>query len=226
MTHYVAGLFAAAGTASAIYQRNETGEGQYLDVSIQESVTLLSLQPEVVYEYTGQVHHDIGGKGFGMYPCKDGGYIGPNAWTLPQRERMFTLLGVPELAEAPRFQDGVSFIANREELKGIIAEKLLEQNSKELFQTAVEWGVPFALVPTTREVLDSPQHKERGFFEEVDHPVMGKVTMPGAPFKMMETPWQLRNPAPLLGEHNEEVYCQRLGHTKDDLVRMREQGIT
>ena len=77
----------------------------------------------------------------------------------------------------------------------------------------------------TEEIMESPQHEARDFFEEVDHPVMGKVTMPGAPFKMMETPWQVPNPAPLLGQHNEEIYCGRLGYTKDDLVRLREQGI-
>lgn len=228
IAHYVAGLFATVGTSAALYRRNETGKtgkGQYLDVSMQESITLLSLQPGVVYDYTGQVHFDIGGKGYGMYPCKDGGYIGPNAWTLPQRERMFALLGMSELTEDPRFKDSESFIANRAVLKDIIAEKLLQQDSKELFQTAVDWGVPFALVPTTREVLDSPQHKERGFFEEVDHPVMGKVTMPGAPFRMMETPWQMKTPAPLLGANNKDIYCGRLAYTTDDLVRFGEQGV-
>ena len=101
----------------------------------------------------------------------------------------------------------------------------MEWDRLELFHSGVEWRIPFGLVQTTEEILDSPQHKARKYFEEVDHPVMGKVTMPGAPFKMMETPWQLKNPAPLLGEHNEEVYCQRLGYTKDDLVRLREQGV-
>ena len=101
----------------------------------------------------------------------------------------------------------------------------MEREKRELFQSGGEWRIPFALVPTTQEILDSPQHKDRGFFEEVDHPVMGKATMPGAPFKMTETPWQLRNPAPLLGEHNEEVYCHRLGYSKEELVRLKERGV-
>ena len=63
------------------------------------------------------------------------------------------------------------------------------------------------------------------FFEEVDHPVIGRVTMPGAPFKMAESPWRLKSPAPLLGEHNEEVYCRLLGYSREELVRLKESGI-
>lgn len=228
IAHYVAGLFATVGISAALYRRNEDGEagrGQYLDISMQESITLISLQPEVIYDYTGQVHFDIGGKGYGMYPCKDGGYIGPNAWTLPQRERMFALMGLGDLLEDPRFADTEAFIANRVQLKDIIAEKLLEHDSQELFERAVEWGVPFSLVPTTREVLDSPQHAARGFFEEADHPVMGKVALPGAPFRMMATPWQMKTPAPLLGAQNEEIYGGRLGYSADDMSRFRDEGV-
>ena len=95
----------------------------------------------------------------------------------------------------------------------------------ELFQSGNEWRIPFGLVPTTREILDSPQHKARGFFEAVDHPVMGKVTMPGAPFKLKETPWQCTSPAPLLGEHNEEIYCKKLGYSREELVILSERGV-
>jgi len=224
LTHYITGLFAAAGTITLIYHRNETGIGQHVDISMMESIMAMSTQPATVYDYTGMVHHDIGGKGFGVLQCKDGGYLGPSVWTLPQRERMFTLLGVPELIEDPRFQDN-NFIANRDLLRDIIAGKLEEWDSEELFQAAVEWGIPFALVPNTRQVLESTQHKERGFLEKIEHSVMGEVTMPGAPFKMTETPWQTTSPAPLLGQHNEEIYCQYLGYSREDVVRLREQAV-
>lgn len=225
ITHHVTGLFATVGTATAVYNSLATGKGQYIDVSMMESNALISSQPATIHDYTGLVHFDIGGRGVGVYTCKDGGYIGPNAWTPPQVERMFTMLGVPELVGDPRFQTPYTMLEHRDALVAIISEKIKEYDTMELFQKAVEWNVPFAMVATTREVLDSPQHQARRFFEEVDHPVLGKVTMPGAPFKMMDTPWQQRNPAPLLGEHNEEVYCQRLGYTKEDLVRLKEQGV-
>lgn len=84
--------------------------------------------------------------------------------------------------------------------------------------------MPTGLVPTTQEMLGLAQFQARGFFVEVDHPIIGRVTQPSAPFKMSETPWQIRNAAPLLGEHNEEVYGE-LGYDEEDLVRLRERGI-
>ncbi|MDP2919443.1 MAG: CoA transferase [Dehalococcoidia bacterium] len=224
VTHYVAGLFAAAATAAAVFQRNKTDNGQHVDTSMQESIMMMTTFPSVVYSYTGLVHHDIGGKGLGVMTTKDGGYIGPNAWTRPQIERMFALLGVPEMAQDPRFQES-TWVANREEAKEILKNRIKEWNSRELFEKAVEWNVPIAMLPTTKDILESPQHQARGFFEEVEHPVIGKATMPGAPFKMMLTPWKTESPAPLLGQHNTEVICNGLGYTRDDLERLREQGV-
>ena len=80
-------------------------------------------------------------------------------------------------------------------------------------------------VMTPKDVVESEHFAERGFWVEVEHPVTGKQTYPGSPVKMTETPWQVRMPAPLLGQHNQEVYCDRLGYSKQDLMRMRETGI-
>jgi len=73
-------------------------------------------------------------------------------------------------------------------------------------------------------LLNEPQLQERGFWVEIDHPVVGRLTYPGRPALSAELPWVIRRPAPLLGEHNEEVYTS-LGYTKEDLVKLREGGI-
>lgn len=223
LTHYITGLFAVSGTAAALYQRNESGIGQQVDVSILESNILIVEYPSVVYSHRGVLHHGSGINGLiGILPCKDG-YIGVNVLTLPQREMMCAFFEIPELIEI--MKDPARFQTFDVEARVKVAPLVIEREKMELFQSGVEWRIPFGLVPTTEEILDSPQHKARGFFEEVDHPVMGKVTMPGAPFKMMETPWHLRSPAPLLGEHNQEVYCECLGYSNEELVRLREKGV-
>ena len=237
LTHYITGLFGVIGTATALYQRNENGGGQHVDVSMLTSVILTALHPAVVYSYrrqsfatdvltpSEQVPYGYGIVPLGILPCKDG-YIGVNSLTIAQWELICAFFGMPELLEDPKFQRKVGGIREHlDEAAALFSPQLMERDRMELFHSGVEWRIPFGLIPTTEEILDSPQHKARGYFEEVEHPVMGKVTMPGAPFKMTETPWQLKNPAPLLGEHNEEVYCQRLDYTKDDLVRLREQGV-
>jgi crotonobetainyl-CoA:carnitine CoA-transferase CaiB-like acyl-CoA transferase len=67
--------------------------------------------------------------------------------------------------------------------------------------------------------------KERGYFVEHTHPVAGRVTLPGAPFVMQETPWSLRRPAPRLGEHNAEVFCDIAGYARDDLQILSGTGV-
>jgi len=224
VTHYAAGLYGAAGTATALYQRNETGVGQHVDVSIFESCMFLAEYPAVIYSYLGWLHTAISGPFIGIFPCKDGD-IGVNVLTGAQLELLWSFLGVPEVTKYPNFQNILWLREHIDEARAVVAPKVLEREKMELFQSGADWRIPFGLVPTTQEILDSPQHKARGFFEEVDHPVIGKATMPGAPFKLTESPWQLRNPAPLLGQHNEEVYCQCLGYSKEELVRLKEQGI-
>ncbi len=224
LSHCLAGVHAAVGTAAALYQRNETDVGQHVDVSMLESVILATCYPTTVFSYRGVVHNSISKERFGLIPCK-GGHIGLNLFGRLNWEMMCTFLGMTELSEDARFETPALRAEHYEELKAAIAEWVTEREQMELFLSGVEWRLPIGLVPTTGEVIDSPQHQARGFFEEVNHPVMGKVSMPGAACKMIDTPWQLKSPAPLLGEHNEEVYGKRLGYTKEDLVQLREQGI-
>ena len=107
-----------------------------------------------------------------------------------------------ELIADPRFETMLGIIQHLDEARAIFAPMVKDREKTELLRSAQEWRIPFSIVATTEEIMESPQHEARGFFEEADHPVMGRVTMPGAPFKMMETPWQFRSPAPLLGQHN------------------------
>lgn len=224
LTDYVAGVYGLAGTTTALYQLYKTGNGQHVDVSILEGMMLMPIYPAVQYSYLKEIHTGGGKARVGIMPCKDG-YIGLMMYQLMHWQLMCAFLGMPELAEDPRFQTVKDVIEHLDEARAIMAPLVKDREKMELFQSGNEWRIPLALVPTTQEILDSPQHQARGFFEEVDHPVIGRVTMPGAPFKMGKTPWQLKSPAPLLGEHNEEVYCQLLGYSKEDLVRLRGQGV-
>ena len=80
------------------------------------------------------------------------------------------------------------------------------------------------IVPNPEQLLDTPQHKAREYFVDIDHPETGKLTYPGAPFRLSETPWHAGR-APLLGEHNREIYCGSLGYSKDDFVKLKEEGV-
>jgi len=114
--------------------------------------------------------------------------------------------------------------ALKEEFEAYFLEFTLQHTKRELFKMGQETGNLCAPFYTFDEVYDDPQFNDRGFFVDVDHPMTGKVKYPGRPFIMEKTPWQLRRAAPLLGQHNGEVYGE-MGYSKEDMVRMREAGI-
>ena len=100
-----------------------------------------------------------------------------------------------------------------------------ERTQDEILTEGQAWRVPVTMIYSTEQMLKSPQHKARDYFVEVEHSILGKITQPGAPCKMAETPWQIMTPAPLLGEHNEEVFCNLMGYSKNDLVKLRQSGV-
>ena len=92
-------------------------------------------------------------------------------------------------------------------------------------EKAIEHRIPASAVGVTAEKLHRDKHlEERGFFEDVAHPEAGMLKYPSAPFRFSETESSTRAPAPLLGQHNDEVYDERLGLSEGDLERLRREG--
>ncbi len=225
LADYIGGLSGAVATMTAVCFRNQTGTGQHVDVSIQESIISTNPYMLVAYSYMGEPMPRSGSPfPFTILRCKDG-YIGVNILTQSQWELLCQFMGMPELIEDPRYVDGRSRSEHSEEITATPRPWLLQKGREELFYDGQAWRIPFCMIPTVDELLELPQHKERKYFIEVDYPKTGKVTQPGAPFKMSETPWQIKRSAPLLGEHNEEVYLEYLGYGKEDLIRLVEGGI-
>jgi CoA:oxalate CoA-transferase len=224
LTHYITGLFANVGTCTALYDRNTKGKGRHVDVSMWESNLLITCYPTTIYSYRGLVHNAVSKERMGIFKCKDG-YIGLNLYGRLNFELLCNFLGMPEMAADPRFSTPAALWVHFEEARTIITRKIKDRMTMELFQSGAEWRIPIGLVPDTKEILESPQHLARGFFETVDHPIMGKVNMPGAPFKMSATSWRTSIPAPLLGEHNREIYGDWLKYSSADLVKLRERGV-
>ncbi len=203
------------------------GTGQQVDISIQE-VMASGLEGSLPYtSYLGPMHNrHRGGLRFratlGIYPCADG-YVGVHS-NAREWAKLVEELDNPELVNDPRFDTIDKRLANNDELQLEIMNWTVEHTKAEVYEKATRLRTCWAPVLNTGELFESPQYKERKYFVEIDHPETGPLMYPGAPFRMSETPWQVGR-APLLGEHNEEIFCGRLGYTKDDLVRLKGQGI-
>ena len=228
---YQAGAIAAVATMGAFMASRYQGMGQHVDISIME--TQLSSQDRrtsalVGYQYTGETSPrlSLGAAGYpiGIYPCQDGyiEFLGGLAYF----PRVVRLLGEPEFLTDPKWYDPDSQtdLALKEEFESYFLGWCLEHTKEELWEKAQAARVLCAPLNTVEDVLDDPVFAEREAFGRFQHPEVGEVRVPGRPFLMSETPWQIGRPPPLLGQHNEEVLTD-LGYSKDDLARLAQQGV-
>ncbi len=226
-SQFVSGLFGAVGTMTAFFGREEKGIGQHIDISLMESVLFIQMNITSTYSYHEHITKRIGNIVWpppgSILPCRDG-YIGVIAVTTSQWEALCDWMERPDMKEDPNFLTSFDRTENYDLLIANLIPWLAEHDAEELFREGQKRRIPMAIPASSEMLLASPHLKERGYFVEVDHPVTGKVIYPGAQVKMGDLPYELK-PAPLLGEHNQEICCGRLGYSKEDLVKLREQGV-
>jgi len=221
LPEYGGGMYGFVGTMMALRSRKNTGRGQHVDISIMECVAGNHQFTLTWPAYSG-VLLERPGWNSPVFPCKDGyvimGLIRVEPALLAQ------LTGIPEIAEDPRFQTEQGRADNESELQALVVRGFKNLGKREIFNTCASWGMICGIISTVDEVLADPQYRARDYWVELEHPYAGKLTYPGAPVRMTETQWKVQR-APLLGEHNQEVYCARLGYTKEDLVTLSETGV-
>ncbi len=111
-------------------------------------------------------------------------------------------------------------------LTDAICEFIKTKTKAELSRVALEKGILLAPITTVRDVAESPQLAERGFWQEVEHSELGAtITYPGYPIKISETTYQVQRRAPLIGEHNQDIYERELGFSKEQVVLLKKNGI-
>ncbi len=223
---YEGGLFGAAATAMALFAQGNTGQGEHVDVSITECLASTMMATQTIYPFLGgvQARRRAEGSNFeNPMPCKDGWIIvqagGGATW-----EDIANFFEAPELLE-PRFADRAQRARNGAEMDRVIIDAIKDREKWELFPKAAAARMLFGIVQTPMELVDCPQLESRGFYREVEHPVIGKIKVPAELFKLTETPYQLRLAAPTLGQHNREIYVEGLGYDAEQLVQLRQLGV-
>ncbi|MDO8672145.1 MAG: CoA transferase, partial [Dehalococcoidia bacterium] len=135
----------------------------------------------------------------------------------------------PEWLKVLKWEEFSATAATQEQIDAIMVAASLFfaiKTKVELFAAAVEKGCMFAPINTPRDVFADPQLKYREFWTELDHEELGaRIPYPGAPCKLSVTPWRLRRRAPLIGEHNRDIYMEELGLSENDLCRLKGEGV-
>jgi crotonobetainyl-CoA:carnitine CoA-transferase CaiB-like acyl-CoA transferase len=232
---HIAGYYAATAVLAAIYRRASFGHGQHVDVSMQEAAATMSESPNVFYSqddvivirrwgYTGDP------SGRRIFPCRDGyvdislGPFRPDHW--PRLIEWLAADGSSGDLGEEGWLDRDWGTAHLDALFEQVEAWTRAHDGYELFRAGQQCRLEAAPVNKIPAVLRDPQLEARGFFVKVDHPELGEtLTCPGAPYDFSETPWQIRRRAPLLGEHNEEIYRGELKLTARELREYRERGV-
>jgi len=224
---YQAGVSAAGAALVALLARRKSGLGQYIDISEVEVWAALHVGHHILtFLYRGVTGIRRGiHTGYFNYPnvclpCKDG-YVCLVTPQLEQWNRFVELMGNPEWAKKPRYMNRRAMQEEYpEEVDALIIPWLMQRNKEEIFKACLEKRIPCSPVYNIAELLEHPHLKARMFFREIDHPLAGCLKYPGAPYRFSKQSEQSVRPAPLLGQHNEEILCDRLGLTRDELATL------
>jgi len=213
---YQSGLNAAVAIMAALHFRDETGAGQHIDVSVMECLVSILEGVLLSYAYDGTLRQRDGARHPSIYPstilpCKDG-YIHIDAST--DWEIFANFIQMPELLEFKPEE----LRQKADEIDALLTQRLAKESCEEIFHRAQEWRLPFAKVMGIEEFPSDPQFQARDFFVQIE-----ALIYPGAPFRMSDCQPTLSR-APLLGEHNEEIYCDLLGYSRQDLVQLNGMG--
>ncbi len=223
---YVAGINGAVATTAALFQRMSTGVGQTIDVSAVECLASHLVQAVPYYSYMGAIkgRRPVRGSGFEeLMPARDG-YVIPSVQGSQPWSTVADLIGVPELHDE-RFASGSGRIEHGEEIYELLVKGLAEWDRKPLHQASGERRLVFGMAQDAGDLHDCPHLSEREFYRIVDHPVAGQAQYPGMGPKLSGMEYEVRRPAPLLGQHNREIFGHELGRTDAELVQLRSAGV-
>jgi crotonobetainyl-CoA:carnitine CoA-transferase CaiB-like acyl-CoA transferase len=220
-----AGLYAAFGILAAVHARQRSGLGQFIDVSMLQGQLGILSGMIGAYLADGIVPGPLGTAYGALLPYQTFrtktrdiaiGIGSDKLW------RMFCpLLGLAPIADDPRYVTNAARNANRPSLVAALQDAFLAKTYEEWEAILLPAGVPMGAINTIDHVVEHPQVSARGALVECTHPVAGTIRMVGPPVRLSETPGTVRAPAPLLGEHTDQVLRERLALSDEEIARLR-----
>ncbi len=224
-----AGLYAAFGIMNALRVKEKTGKGQYVDVSMLEGQLGLLQGTIGAYLADGVAPEPMGTAYKALLPYQTFRTKTKDLALAVGSDRLWRIfcpiMGLEALMDDPRFATNAARVKNREALIAMLQEVFLTKAYEEWEELLLEHGIPVGAINTIDQVVGHPQIKARGMIVESDHPVAGNVKIVGVPVKLSETPGAVREPAPLLGQHTDEVLQTYLGMPEAEIAALRQAGV-
>jgi crotonobetainyl-CoA:carnitine CoA-transferase CaiB-like acyl-CoA transferase len=224
-----AGMFLATAILAALRARDVTGEGQLVDVSLLDSQVALLTNVASNYLVGGQEHRRLGNAHPNITPYE--AFRARDRWfaLAAANERQWTVLcnviDRPGLRDDARFADNSARLANRGALRDVLDDAFQARNAEEWLAELREAGLPCGPINTIPDVFAHPQAEARGLALEAEHPSAGTVRFSGFPYKLSDTPAEVRLPPPTLGQHTTEILVELLGYSAEEVRSLRESQV-
>ena len=225
----VSGMFAAYGIGMALISRERTGCGQQVDLGMLDAVTALLTYQAGNYFASGKAPGRLGNRHPSIVPyetfaASDGDFViavgNDELW-----KKFSAAIGLDRMPGIDRFATNRQRVANYDELRPMIADRLRTHPRTHWIAVLSRAGVPCGSVRDLNEVFEDPQLRARGMLASIEHQAIGALTLTGIPVKLSDTPGEVRIPPPRLGEHTVTVLRDELGIDEATIARLREQHI-
>ncbi len=222
------GMFAATAILAALRARDLTGEGQLVDVSLLDTGVALLTNVASNYLVGGAEPRRLGNAHPNIAPyeafCAHDRWFALAAANERQWATLCGAIGRPDLQDDPRFATNVERVANRPALVEALNGTFATRDADEWLAVLREAGLPCGPINTIPDVFRHPQAQARGLALEAEHPTAGPVRVTGFPYKLSQTPAEVRQPPPLLGQHTAKVLTELLSYSAEEVAALREHG--
>ncbi len=231
LADYLAGLFGALGATTALLERERNHQGgQWVDVSLYESVFRLLEAVVPAYGKNGRIRERMGNRTgqsspIGSYRTADDRYMVLSVSTDRIWGRMTAAMGHPDWATDPRFASNPQRTAHADDVDAAVAGWFAEHTADESQRILDDAGVPVSPIFSIADIFADPHYRARGDIIQPEDPELGPIPMPAILPRFSRTPGKVRFVGPRLGQHNDEIYGGLLGLNKGERARLRTEGI-
>jgi crotonobetainyl-CoA:carnitine CoA-transferase CaiB-like acyl-CoA transferase len=229
ITDVLTGMYASLAIVAAIAHCERTGEGQYIDAALLDTIVAFNANQIVGFFCSGRIPLRYGNAHanvvpYEVFPTADG-HIILAVGNDGQFQRFCEAAGCPELAAEARFKTNSQRIVHRAELVPLIAEILRTRTKREWIDVLEDANVPCGPINNMKEVFEDPQVQHRRLRVDMPHPLGGIAPLVASPMRLSATPVEYRHAPPLLGQHNEEILKGLLGKSDAEIAALQAGGI-
>ena len=227
----VGALHSVFAIVSALHQKERTGQGQYIDVSMLRATVATMGAGLMEYEMTGRVmgpkgNYDPAMAPYGNYPCQgDDAWVSIAVRTEDEWQGLKTGMDNPAWCEEERFSSRYSRLENRRDLDDNLSAWTRERTAGDITELLQANGVAAIPVMGAEDRLFNPHFKERGLYSDIEHPSLGAEPVYNIMWNLERTPPSIHRHAPLLGEHNQKIFGGLLGMAEEEITRLEEDQV-